>query len=262
MKLFDTHAHLYEKAFDRDRRAVYARLRGAGVVAVVCVAYDLESARRAVAMAEEDELFWASAGIHPHDAKEAPSDYLDELETLLAHPRVVALGETGLDYYRNLSPRPVQQEVFRSQLALAREKVVPVIIHAREAFGDLLDILRRDGVSDAGGVMHCFSGSWEVAQECLKMGFYISLAGPVTYKNASRLHDLAVRIPLDRLVIETDCPFLAPEPFRGQRNEPAYVRYVAEQIASLRGIEPEEVGRITTANACKLFGLQISSVRS
>lgn len=253
LELFDTHTHLYDEQFAGDFEDVFGRMADAGVTRALSIAFDLNSSAESIAMAASRPGIRASVGIHPHDAEEAPADYLARLAEMARRPEVVALGEMGLDYYRDLSPRPVQQNVFREQLALVRELNMPVIIHVRDAFGDLLEILRQDGISPAGGVMHCFSGSWEVALECMQMGFYISLAGPVTFKNAVKLKEIAARVPLDRLLIETDCPYLAPEPRRGRRNEPAYVRYVAEHIAELRGVGLEVIAQNTTSNAVKLF---------
>lgn len=254
-ELFDTHVHLNDKQFAKDLDQVFQRMAEMGVTRVLCVAFDMQSSKETVTMAEDRSGVFASVGVHPHDAGEVPEDYLARLAELARHPKVVALGEMGLDYYRDLSPRPVQQRVFREQLALVRELNLPVIIHVRDAFGDLMDILRKDGISPAGGVMHCFSGSWDLAQECMKMGFYISLAGPVTFKNAAKLKDVAMRLPIERLLIETDCPYLTPEPFRGRRNEPAYVRYVVDHIAALRDIPASELAQITTASAKKLFNV-------
>ncbi|HBX24011.1 MAG TPA: TatD family deoxyribonuclease [Desulfotomaculum sp.] len=256
VELFDTHVHLNNEQFKQDLDKVFGRMQEAGVTRVLCAAFDLKSSEETANMAGERPSVVASVGVHPHDAEEVPDDYLARLEQLARRPGVVAMGEMGLDYYRDLSPRPIQQRVFREQLALVRELNMPVIIHSRDAFGDLLEILRSDGISPAGGVMHCFSGSLEVARESIEMGFYISLAGPVTFKNAAKLKDIAVKVPLERLLIETDCPYLAPEPFRGRRNEPAHVRYVAEHIAQLRGITIEELALATTANAEKLFNLK------
>lgn len=252
-ELFDTHTHLYHEQFARDIDQVFSRMNAAGINRIMCVGFDESSSRQAVAMAESRSGVVAAVGVHPHDAKATTPNYLSSLAELAGHPRVVALGEMGLDYYRDLSPRPVQQRVFREQLALVRELEMPVIIHAREAYGDLIEILRQDGISRAGGVVHCFSSSWEVAKVFMGMGFYISLAGPVTYKNSKKSKEVAVRVPQERLLIETDCPFLTPEPYRGRRNEPAYVRYVAEHIAALREITLEELARLTTDNAKKLF---------
>lgn len=252
-ELFDTHAHLYDEQFTAELDQIFSRMTAAGVNRVMCVGFDVNSSRQAVIMAESHSGVAAAVGVHPHDADNAAPDYLSQLADMTGHPRVAAVGEIGLDYYRDLSPRPVQQRVFREQLALVRELEMPVIIHARDAFGDLMDILRRDGISQAGGVIHCFSGSWEVAKEAMGMGLYISLAGPVTYKKAPRLQEIAVRVPKERLLIETDCPFLTPEPYRGRRNEPSYVRYVAQHIATLRDITLEELAQLTTDNAKKLF---------
>ncbi|MCL2337357.1 MAG: TatD family hydrolase [Firmicutes bacterium] len=256
VELFDTHAHLNMEQFAGDLDEVFQRMAAAGVTRVLCASFDLNSSAETAALAANRPGVTASVGVHPHDAEDVPQDYLARLKELARQPGVVALGEMGLDYYRDLSPRPVQQRVFREQLALVRELNMPVMIHVRDAFADLLDILRRDGISQAGGVMHCYSGSWEVAKLCLAMGFYISLAGPVTFKNAVKLKEIAVKMPLDRLLVETDCPYLAPEPYRGKRNEPAYVRYTAEHIATLRGISLEELAAATTANGLKVFNIR------
>jgi TatD DNase family protein len=255
MDLIDTHAHLDSELFDEDRREAINRCGAVGVTQIINASYDLPSSRRAAALAREDSRIFAAVGVHPHDAEGAPADYLAQLASLAGRPEVVALGEMGLDYYRDLSPREIQQRVFREQLALSRDLAMPVVIHNRDAHGDLLEIMRRDGVSPAGGVMHCFSGSWEVARECMKMGFYISLAGPVTFKNAARLQDIARRAPLDRLLVETDAPYLTPEPHRGRRNEPSYVIYVARRVAQLRNLPLEELAAALSANARRLFNL-------
>lgn len=255
MEFIDTHAHLYDPAFDEDREEVINRYREAGGKELICVSFDLDSISKAVELAEKYDFMYASAGVHPHDAKGIPGNYLDLLFDWGRHPKVVALGEMGLDYYRDLSPRETQRRVFREQLSLAREIGKPVIIHDREAHEDLLDILRKDGVGEAGGVMHCFSGDREMARECINLGFYISLAGPVTFKNARKLKEVAASVPLDRLLVETDCPYLAPEPRRGRRNEPAFVKYVVEHVAQLRDMAPDELASATGANARKLFGL-------
>lgn len=253
--LFDSHAHLDDGRFDGDREEVIARARERGLRYLVNVGYDLDSVKKAVALAEKYDFVYAAVGIHPHDASWVVENGLAEIEKFLAHPKVVAVGEMGLDYYRNLSPREVQERVFREQMALARKWKKPVIIHDRDAHGDTLKILREEKVEEIGGVMHCFSGSWEMARECLKMGMYISIAGPVTFKNAPRVQEVASRVPLDRLLVETDAPYLSPEPFRGKRNEPAYVYYVVEKIAWLRGMEPAELAAITLENGRKLFGV-------
>ncbi|OPY58662.1 MAG: putative deoxyribonuclease YcfH [Pelotomaculum sp. PtaU1.Bin035] len=255
MILFDTHAHLNFGDFDADLDEMIGRARAAGVVNIVNAGYDLASSRRARELADRYDLIYIAVGIHPHVAGKALPGYLEQLEMLAAHPKVVALGEMGLDYFRDLSPRPVQRKVFREQIALAKKLNLPVIIHDREAHGDMMEILREDGPGLPGGVIHCFSGSWEMAKECIAMGFYISIAGPVTFSNASRLKDVAARVPLDRLLVETDAPYLAPAPNRGKRNEPAYVRYTAEEVAALKKMEPEKLAKICTENGRKLFRL-------
>lgn len=253
--LVDTHAHLVDGRFDRDRQEVLERARAAGVALIVNVGYDLESSRKSVALAGEFACVYAAVGVHPHDAAQAPPGYLEELRRLAKGEKVVAVGETGLDYYRNLSPGEVQKKVFREHLALARELDLPVIIHDRDAHEDVLGILKKDGPGRAGGVLHCFSGDWEMARVCLEMGFFISVSGVVTYPKSSLLKEIAARVPAERLLVETDCPYLAPEPWRGRRNEPAYVRSVVECVAGLRGMSAGELALITAQNARSLFRL-------
>jgi TatD DNase family protein len=255
MVLFDTHTHIAEEEYNEDRPEVLERARAAGVVHIINVGFDLASSSRAVDLAEKNEMVYASVGFHPHNAVEAGPGYLAGLKRLAAHPRVVAIGEIGLDYYRDLSPRDVQRRVFEEQLELAGELELPVVIHVRDAYGDLMNILRRRGVGPAGGVMHCYSGSWEIAQECMAMGFYISFAGPVTYKNASRIKEVAKRIPADRLLIETDAPYLTPAPHRGKRNEPAYIAYTAAELAGLWDTDVELLAKTCTENGRKIFRL-------
>lgn len=257
MILVDTHAHLDIDDFDADREEVLSRASQNGVAVIINASFDMASSRRSVALAESRGGVYALAGVHPHDAGEVPEDYLEELASLAQKPQVVALGEMGLDYYRDLSPREAQQKIFREQLALARELEIPVVIHDRDAHADVMKILRKDGISRRGGVMHCYSASWEMAVDFMKMGFYISIAGPVTFPNAARLKDIAARLPLDRLLVETDCPYLAPQARRGKRNEPAYVRYVAEEIAGLRGMDSESLARAASANAAAIFGIKV-----
>ena len=252
MKLFDSHCHLDDEKFNEDRAEVIARLREGGVERCVCVGSDLPSSRRCVALAEQYPFIYAAAGVHPHEAKDAPPDYLDQLKTLLAHPKVMALGEIGLDYYYDLSPRDVQKRVVQEQLDLACDTDMPVIFHIRDAHGDMFDILRSRSRLPA-GVIHCCSASAEMVREYLKMGFYISFAGPITFKNAAGPVSASQAVPLDRLLIETDSPYLAPVPLRGRRNEPANVRYVLEKQAEIHGVPPEELADITFRNACALY---------
>lgn len=253
--LIDSHAHLDGKEFDQDRDEVIAFARKMGVDRIINIGFDLPSSRRSVNLAGQYPGVYAAVGFHPHDAKKAGENYLAELEKLASHPKVVAIGEIGLDYYYNHSEPEVQKRVFREQIRLAKRIGKPIVIHDRDAHADILHILKEEKAGENGGVLHCFSGSYEMAKECMKMGFYISLAGPVTFKNAKKGLDVAVNVPLNRLLIETDSPYLTPEPYRGKRNEPGYVRYVAERIAALKGIPLEEVAEATTRNAEELFGI-------
>ncbi len=254
--IFETHCHLDDKRFAADREEVVARLRQQGIGAVLNVGYDLESSVRSVKLAQEHAEFYAAVGVHPHDAAGMSEDGWEHLEQLAASPKVVALGEMGLDYYRDLSPRPVQQQAFAFQLELANKLNLPVIIHNRDAHQDTIRLLQAH-VPARGGVLHCFSGSWETARLALDLGLYISFAGPLTYRNAVNLQQVAVRVPLDRLLVETDSPYLTPEPWRGRRNEPAYVRYVVEKLAEIRSMDVEELAAQTAANGARLFGIEL-----
>lgn len=255
MEFIDSHVHLTDKQFAEDLPQVLERARAAGVNKMVNIGYDLKSSRDGVTLAEREDGVFAVVGIHPHDAITCTLEVLEELERLAKNPRVVALGEMGLDYYRDLSPRDVQKDAFREQLRLAKKLNKPVVIHDRDAHQDVMGILKEEKVAEIGGVMHCYSGSWEMAREAMKMKLYISIAGPVTFNNARRLQDIAKLVPLNRLLIETDCPYLAPEPYRGKRNEPSYVVKVAEMIADLKGITLESLVTATTYNAERLFGI-------
>ncbi len=255
--LVDSHTHLDFKDFNSDREEVLRRAERVGLKVIINAAFDLESSRRAVQLAEQYPLIYASAGIHPHDASKAVSDFPQQLEEISTHPKVVALGEMGLDYYRDRSPRQVQQVVFRKQLRVAIKVNLPVIIHDRDAHEEVLDILEEEGVPAAGGVMHCFSGDYKLAQRVTEMGLYISIAGPVTYPKNTDLAKVVSTVPLDRLLLETDAPFLAPVPLRGKRNEPANVVHVAERVAALRGTTGERVGRACLENTRRLFALEI-----
>ncbi len=253
MKLVDSHAHLNDSRFRGDLGQVLERAQAAGVAAIINVGYDLASAARAVETAGRYNGVYAAVGVHPHDADRQPEDYLDRLGQLACRQKVVAIGEMGLDFYRNLSPAPVQEKVFREQLRLARRLNLPVIIHDRDAHEQVLAVLKEEGAETVGGVMHCFSGDLVLARQCLALGLYISLAGPVTYGSNGKLAEVARNVPLDRLLLETDAPYLPPHPHRGRRNEPAYVRLVAEQVARMRGLKPEQVAAATAENAYRLF---------
>ncbi len=253
--LFDTHAHLDDQKYDNDRDEVIKRAVDKGIKYILNVGFDMASSKRAISLANSYDFIYAAVGIHPHDASEANEATLLQLRELAQQNKVVALGEMGLDYYRNLSPKNIQQQAFRDQIRLARELQKPIIVHDRDAHGDILQILKEEGAQEVGGILHCFSGSWEMAKECMELNFYISIAGPVTFNNAKKLQEVAEKMPLDKLLIETDAPYLTPEPFRGKRNESAHVYYVAEKIAELKGIDIQELGQATTANAKKLFGI-------
>ncbi|MGM0867851.1 MAG: TatD family hydrolase [Bacillota bacterium] len=253
--LFDTHVHLNDEQFDEDLEEVISRAREAGVEKMVVVGFDRPTINRAMELIEQYEFLYASIGWHPVDAIDMKDEDLAWIEELSNHPKVVAIGEMGLDYHWDKSPKDVQKEVFRKQIHLAKKVKLPIIIHNRDATQDIVDILREEGAEEVGGIMHCFSGSPEIAQECVDMNFYISLGGPVTFKNAKKPKEVAKEIPLEKLLIETDCPYLAPHPNRGKRNEPAYVKLVAEQIAELKEVSLEEVENITTENAKKLFNI-------
>ena len=252
MNVFDTHCHLDDEKFDEDREEAYLRMADAGVRRCVCVGSDLATSRRSLAFSRAHEGVYAAVGVHPHEAKDAPAGYLDELTRLLDEKKAVALGEIGLDYYYDFSPRDVQKKVLAEQVDLAVKLDVPVIFHIRDAHGDMIDFFRSRKTLP-GGIIHCFSGSTETAREYGKMGFYISFAGPLTFKKAPHLWEAAKAVPLDRLLVETDSPYLAPEPKRGRRNEPANVVWVLKKLAELREIPEEEMARITWENGCRVY---------
>ena len=252
--LIDTHIHLADGCYDKDRDVVIARAREEEVDYLIVVASDLESSKKCVKLTEEFKSLYAAVGVHPHEAKTVDENTYSKLKELVKSKRVVAIGEIGLDYHYNHSPREVQKEVFRNQIRLAKELRLPIIIHHREALSDAIKIVKEEKIRK--GVFHCFSGSLEEAKEVISLGFYISIAGPVTFKNAKRLQELVKELPLDKLLIETDGPYLSPHPFRGKRNEPAYLKYIAEKIAELKGLSLDEIARTTTENAKKLFRLE------
>lgn len=269
----DSHCHLADPQFADDRPAVVERAVQAGLAGLLVVGDDLESSRAAVELAQALSAgeggarkegapalrAWAAVGVHPHEVAQAPADWLQQVAELARQPCVAAIGEIGLDYHYDYSPRPLQKEAFARQLELARELGLPVVVHDREAHGDTLALLqdeaRRRPDGQVAGVMHCFSGSWELAQACLRLGMYISAAGSVTFRNARRLQEVFRQVPLERLLVETDSPYLAPEPWRGRRNEPAFVAEVARFLARLRGEEDlAAFGRRLGENACQFLG--------
>ncbi len=252
MHLIDSHAHLDFRRFDDDRESVIQRARETGLVAVVNIGTDLDSSRASIELAESYEFIYATVGVHPHSAKTLTSGVLDELRTLARHPKVVAVGEIGLDYYRDLSPRPVQRKAFSDQLALAADLGLPVVIHSRDAHDDVIAALQGWGGT---GVLHSYSAGLTRLDEVLALGFWVGISGPVTFPKAQALRKVAAGAPLERLLVETDCPYLTPEPYRGRRNEPAYVRYVVEAVARERGMPAGTVAHSTADNARRLFGI-------
>ncbi len=254
--LIDSHAHLDDRRFQKDIDKVLERAKRAGVGKIIHVGFDKQSSINAYKMAEKYENIYAVVGVHPHDAKDLDDDLLEFLYDIArTKNKIVAIGEIGLDYYRNLSPKDQQKKAFVRQIALAKELNLPIVIHDRDAHGDTVKIMKEERASRTGGVLHCFSGSWEMARQCIEMGFYISFAGPVTFSNARRILDVIASTPLERILVETDCPYLTPEPHRGRRNEPAYVKHVAEKIAEVKGVSFEEIARITTANTKEAFNI-------
>lgn len=254
VNVFDSHCHLDDERFDPDREEAYRRMLAAGVGECVCVGSDLPSSRRCLAFAQAHTGVYAAVGVHPHEAKNAPPDYLAQLEALMMQEKAVALGEIGLDYYYDLSPRETQRRVLAEQVALAAERDWPTIYHIRDAHGEMVDFFRAKKRLPP-GLIHCFSGSVEIAREYVRMGFFISFAGPLTFKKAPHLWEAAMNVPLDRLMVETDSPYLAPEPLRGRRNEPANVVWVLRRLAELRGLPEEEMARVTTENARRFYRL-------
>lgn len=256
MRLFDTHCHLDDERFDEDRSQLIEGLPEQGLDYCVTAGSDLSSSRRAIDLAHQYDHIYAAAGVHPHEAAKAPEDYLMHLRWLLKEEKVVALGEIGLDYFYDFSPRDLQKRIFSEQLDLAYDLGLPVILHVRDAHGDMTNLLRSRRNRLPGGVFHCFSGSAEVADEYVKMGFYISFAGPITFKNAGKLLLAVQSVPDDRILIETDSPYLAPVPMRGKRNNPAFVKYVCQRMALLRGVDEEEMSKITYQNALRFFNIK------
>ncbi|APJ09514.1 MULTISPECIES: TatD family hydrolase [Bacillus] len=251
--LFDTHAHLNAEQYNEDLEQVIERAKSEKVEKIVVVGFDRPTITRAMELIEEYDFIYAAIGWHPVDAIDMTDEDLAWIKDLSQHEKVVAIGEMGLDYYWDKSPKDVQKEVFRRQIALAKEVKLPIVIHNRDATEDVVTILKEEGAAEVGGIMHCFTGSLETAKACMEMNFYISFGGPVTFKNAKKPKEVVKEIPSDKLLIETDCPYLTPVPFRGKRNEPSYVKYIAEQIAELREISFEELAELTTKNAKKVF---------
>ena len=256
MELIDTHAHLDDEKFAHDRAAVVERALAAGVVKIITMGDSLDSSARSVALAERFEPVYAAVGIHPEEAQPMTTATDEQLAAWAAQEKVVAIGEIGLDYYweKDEEKRALQRAIFVRQLDLARQLKLPVCIHDREAHGDMMKILKTEG-RGLRGVLHCYSGSWEMAAELLKGDWYFGIDGPLTYKNAAKLPEIVQRLPAERILIETDSPYLSPMPFRGKRNEPAHVLYIAKKAAELRGESLEAFARATRENTRELYGI-------
>ncbi|MBQ6842589.1 MAG: TatD family hydrolase [Firmicutes bacterium] len=254
LRLFDSHCHLDDQKLYGDLEDVLQRAAEAGVERITNIGCDWPSSLMSVRLAERyPGRIYAAVGVHPHDADSLDAKMLERLKELAQLPQVVAWGEIGLDYHYDFSPRDVQKKVFIEQLAAAKQVKLPVIIHSREANQDTMDILKAEKAGMYGGVLHCFSGSWDMAKHCLDLGFYISFAGPLTFANANTPVEVASKVPLDRLLVETDSPYLSPHPLRGKTNEPGHVLHVAEKLAEIRGMTLEEIAEQTTQNAFALF---------
>jgi TatD DNase family protein len=254
----DSHAHLQWRSFDNDLKAVLERAEEKGVTRIVNIGFDLAGCLKGVELAENNKGLYATVGIHPHDAKTLNQKMVDKLRELAANPKVVAIGEIGLDYFRNLSPREVQRQAFETQLALAEELGLPVLIHDRQAHDDILQTLSRFK-GKITGIMHCFSGSKEMAQQCLDLGFKLSFNGTVTYPKNRELREIAKWIDLKNMLLETDCPFLSPQKVRGKRNEPSFLPLIAREIANLRGMSIDDLAEATTRNAEETLKLNLSN---
>lgn len=257
MRLFDTHAHITSERFDADRGEVITRLTQAGVEYLLLIGEASEKDDMVYELAEKHQNFYAATGVHPHEAEHWSEEIKNYIIEHMSHPKTVALGEIGLDYYYDFSPRDVQRRVFEEQLDMAYELKKPVILHIREAHGEATEILSaraKQGRMPA-GVMHCYTGSWESAKQYLNMGLYISFTGAVTFKNAPKLAEVAKNLPADRILVETDCPYMTPVPLRGKRNEPAYVAYTAAKIAEIRGEDADEFALRALENGRRLFGI-------
>src|SRR5438132_11361949 len=254
--LIDSHCHIDDPRFDADREAMIQRARDAGVGHFVTIGCDLETSRAAVALAQKYPFISATVGVHPHEVKHIQDNWNDELRALAKSNGVVAYGEIGLDYHDDHSPREVQRQRFREQVRLARELRLPIIIHTREAQEDTITILKDEKASELGGVFHCLSGDAWLAKDALDLGFYLSFSGVITFQNATMLRDIVKTVPLDRILVETDSPYLTPAPHRGKRNEPAYVRFVADKIAEVKGEGIEEVEQVTFENTRRIFHIK------
>ncbi len=254
--LFDSHSHLDDEAFNDDRAEMIARAREVGVDYILNPSVDLATSQAAVALAEQYDFIYAAIGYHPHEAQYFNDEIEAELRRLAENPKVVAIGEIGLDFHYDHSPRDIQRAVFKRQIAMARELKLPIQIHARSADGEVFETLKAEKGFENGLLMHCYSGSAELAEQYVKEGAYISIAGPVTFKNNKKTPEVVKRVPLERLMVETDAPYLTPVPYRGKRNEPARVLHTCEKVAEIKGVSLEEAAVVTKANALRFFGIK------
>jgi TatD DNase family protein len=254
--LIDSHAHLEMPDFRKDLEQVIQRAKASGVGYIFTVGTEKKDWKRALEIADSHPSIYAILGVHPHHAKEIEDQTYPTLRELCQNGKVKAYGEIGLDFYRNLSPRDIQLKRFREQIGLAKELGLPIVVHDREAHHETLRILKSEKAEKCGGIIHCFSGDYEMAKACVDMGFCISIPGSITFKNAEGFREIVKRIPLESLLVETDAPFLTPEPFRGKRNEPSYVRYTAEKVAEIKKISFEQVAEVTTENALRVYRLK------
>ncbi len=254
--IFDTHAHYDDERFDEDRDALLRSMKDAGIGNIVNIGANMASSQRSLDLAEEYDFMYAAVGVHPSDCAELDDEKIEKLKEMSSFPKCVAIGEIGLDYYWPEPEHDLQKKWFKRQIALAREVELPIIVHSRDAAADTVDILKSENAGELGGVVHCFSYSKEVAQECVKMGFYIGIGGVLTFKNGRKMKEVAEAIPMERIILETDCPYLAPEPFRGKRNSSLYLPYVVSAMAQIKGISEEEVISITEANAREMYRLK------
>jgi TatD DNase family protein len=257
MMLIDSHSHLEMPEFKKDLEEVIQRAKSSGLEYIFTVGTEKRDWNRALEIAHSHPSVYAILGVHPHNAREIDEETYPTLRKLCADDKVRAYGEIGLDFYRNLSPRGIQLKRFREQIVLAKELRLPIVVHDREAHQETLEILKSEKAEEYGGIIHCFSGDYEMAKECIEMGFLISIPGSITYKNAGGFQEVVKQIPLEALLVETDAPFLAPVPFRGKRNEPSYVRYTAQKVAEIKKVPFEKVAEVTTENAVRVYRLEI-----
>ncbi|NLK88226.1 MAG: TatD family hydrolase [Clostridiaceae bacterium] len=254
--LFDTHAHYYDEQYQHDLPETISRAIQNGVGYILTASSDIASSVENITLAQKHSIFYAAVGVHPHNAADLNNSIISALADFAENPKVVAIGEIGLDYYYDNSPREAQKIWFAKQISLARNVKLPIIVHDRDAHMDTVNMLKSENAKEVGGVLHCFTGSVEMAKQVLDMGFMISIAGPVTFKNTKKLIEVVKYVPEDMLLVETDSPYLTPEPYRGKRNESAYVKLVAEKVAKIKGRSLDYISEITTSNAKRLFGIK------